>query len=384
MEISRTGRSGHLFFCFAAGLLATLLASHKAGYAQNTALGGAFSAQNVNALTAASGGNNSAFGSNALNLLTTASDNTAVGSNAMAANLTGEDNNAFGSQALANLVNADGNNAFGFNSLLNNGPAGAAAGQSDDNNAFGNSTLQANTLGQGNTAIGESALRNNVVGNENVALGMNSLLNNTGSSNVAVGFGTLRENSTGTSNTAIGYNANATETTSTGTTAVGANSVASEFSSTAVGFGAQAAHSAATAIGAGAATTRQNQMVLGTTGNTYSLPGVGSAASRSSQSGPTQFVTADVNGNLSTDGGATKIIIDKNTAGIAGAFALSGIPEILPNGTRYAVAANWGTFGGANAAALGGVARIDGDLFFNAATVLGYAPGVRAGFAYCW
>ena len=32
-----------------------MLASHKAGYAQNTALGGAFSAQNVNALTAADG-----------------------------------------------------------------------------------------------------------------------------------------------------------------------------------------------------------------------------------------------------------------------------------------------------------------------------------------
>ena len=101
--------------------------------------------------------------------------------------------------------------------------------QGHDNNAFGNSTLEANTFGQGNTAVGESALRNNVSGNENVALGMNSLLNNTGSSNVAVGFGTLRDNSTGTSNTAIGYNANATETTSNGTTAVGANSVASEF-----------------------------------------------------------------------------------------------------------------------------------------------------------
>ena len=125
-------------------------------------------------------------------------------------------------------------------------------------------------------------------------------------------------------------------------------------------------------------------MALGTTANTYTLAGVGSAESSAAQSGPTEFVTADANGNLATDGGATKIIIDKNTAGIAGAFAISGIPEILPNGTQYAVAANWGTFGGANAAALGGVARVNGDLFVNAATVLGYAPGVRAGVAYCW
>ena len=125
-------------------------------------------------------------------------------------------------------------------------------------------------------------------------------------------------------------------------------------------------------------------MAFGTAASTYTMAGVNSGASTAAQSGPTEFVTADANGNLATDGGATNIIINKNTAGIAGAFALSGIPEILPNGTRYAVAANWGTFGGANAAAIGGVARIDGDLFFNAATVLGYAPGVRAGLAYCW
>jgi hypothetical protein len=125
-------------------------------------------------------------------------------------------------------------------------------------------------------------------------------------------------------------------------------------------------------------------MAMGTTASTYTMPGIGSSASRAAQSGPTEFVTADANGNLSTDGGATNIIINKNTHGIAGAFAISGIPEVLPNGTNYAVSANWGTFGGANAAALGGVARVDGDLFFNAATVLGYAPGARAGLTYCW
>jgi hypothetical protein len=390
MIISRTIRSGRLCFCFAAGLLA-LLASHKVGYAQtNTALGGAFSfnpaaVNNFSAMNSGTtGSNNSAFGSNSLTVLATGSDNTAVGSNAMLTNETGEDNNAFGSGSLERLFNADGNNAFGFNALRNTGLLGATGDEGSDNAGFGNSALQANTLGKSNTAVGESALRNNVTGNENVAVGKNSLFYNTGSSNVAVGFGALQANTSGETNTAIGYNANLTETTASRTTSVGANSRATEFSTTAVGHAALAINSGATAIGAGATTTRQSQMVLGTPGNTYTLPGVGSAGSRAAQSGPTQFVTADASGNLSTDGGATKVIIDKNTAGIAGAFALSGIPEVLPNGTQYAVAANWGTFGGANAAALGGVARVDGGLFFNAATVLGYAPGVRAGFAYCW
>lgn len=386
MKRSYTHRSSYFSVCLATGLLTTLFGGNQIGYAQtNTALGGAFSLQNVSALSSVtSGGNNSAFGANALTALTTASDNTAVGSNAMAANVTGEDNNAFGTSALASLVNGDGNNAFGFNALTNNAPAAATGDQGHDNNAFGNSSLQANRFGQGNTAIGESALRNNLAGNQNVAVGMNSLNNNLADQNVAVGYEALTGNTFGTSNTAIGYRANTAETSSTGTTSVGAASSATEFAATAVGFGAQAEHTASTALGSGATTSRSSQMVLGTTGATYTLPGVGSAASRAAQSGPTQFVTADGDGNLSTDGGATNIIINKNTAGIAGAFAISGIPEVLPNGTRYAVAANWGTFGGANAAALGGVARIDGDLFFNAATVLGYAPGVRAGLAYCW
>jgi hypothetical protein len=247
--------------------------------------------------------------------------------------------------------------------------------------------LQVNQTGQRNTAVGESALRFNVGGSDNVAVGENSMDNNTdGNNNVAVGQLSLATNQTGNLNTAIGNNSN----NFTGsfqpnqTTALGANTIASANTATALGFAANALHAGSTAIGSGATTTRANQVMVGTVSDTYTMPGINSAASSAAQSGPTQFVTTDANGNLASDNGATSIIINKNTAGIAGAFALSGIPEVLPNGTNYAVAANWGTFGGANAAALGGVARVDGDLFFNAATVLGYAPGVRAGLTYCW
>ena len=367
-----------------------LLSVRQEAYGQidtNTALGGAYiNPNNVNAMPSiGSGDNNSAFGNNALNLNVTASDNNAFGNSALQINQLGEANNAFGSHALQNNQNGSGNNAFGFNALLNNGATGSF--DASDNNAYGNSALQNNQTGNSNTAVGESALRLNVGGSENVAVGKNSLLANTGgNNNVAVGQLSLSTNLTGNQNTSIGDNSNSF----TGsfqpnqTTALGANTIASANTATALGFASNALHTGSTAIGHGATTTRANQVMVGTVSDTYTMPGITSAASSAAQSGPTQFVTTDANGNLASDNGATSIIINKNTAGIAGAFALSGIPEVLPNGTNYAVAANWGTFGGANAAALGGVAGVDGDLFFNAATVLGYAPGVRAGLTYCW
>ena len=369
-----------------------LLSVRQEAYGQldtNTALGGAYANPfNVTAMpNPPTGDNNSAFGNEALSLNVAASDNSAFGANALGSNLEGAGNNAFGSNALENNTNGSGNNAFGFNALLNNGAAGSF--DASDNNAFGNSALQDNRTGNSNTAVGESALRLNVEGSENVAVGKNSLRNNAGgNNNVAVGQLALTNNTTGDQNTSIGDNSNNFALSLTPnpnqTTALGADTLASANTATALGYAANAIHAGSTAIGTGATTTRANQVMVGTVSDTYTMPGITSAASSAAQSGPTQFVTTDANGNLASDNGATSIIINKNTAGIAGAFALSGIPEVLPNGTNYAVAANWGTFGGANAAALGGVARVDGDLFFNAATVLGYAPGVRAGLAYCW
>jgi trimeric autotransporter adhesin len=40
--------------------------------------------------------------------------------------------------------------------------------------------------------------------------------------------------------------------------------------------------------------------MFGTTGNTYTMPGITSTASVAAQSGPTQIVTSDVAGNLAT------------------------------------------------------------------------------------
>ena len=43
-----------------------------------------------------------------------------------------------------------------------------------------------------------------------------------------------------------------------------------------------------------------NQITVGTTADTYSMPGVTSAASLAAETGPTRFFTSDANGNIAT------------------------------------------------------------------------------------
>jgi autotransporter adhesin len=73
----------------------------------------------------------------------------------------------------------------------------------------------------------------------------------------------------------------------------GANAVA-------IGSNTSANFDNSVAIGNGATVTRANQQVFGTAANTYTMPGITSAASRAAQSGPTQVVTSDASGNLAT------------------------------------------------------------------------------------
>ena len=80
----------------------------------------------------------------------------------------------------------------------------------------------------------------------------------------------------------------------------GVLAVATGVNATAIGPTANATFANSTAVGTGATTTRANQVVLDTAGNTYTMPGIASAASLGAQSGPTAFVTTDANGNLAT------------------------------------------------------------------------------------
>jgi autotransporter adhesin len=96
---------------------------------------------------------------------------------------------------------------------------------------------------------------------------------------------------------ALGANATASGNASS---AMGQGASAAGDFSVAIGQGASAPFANSVAIGQGAAATRANQVALGNTANTYTLPGLASAASRAAQSGPLQLVTADANGNLGT------------------------------------------------------------------------------------
>jgi len=196
-----------------------------------------------------------------------------------------------------------GAHAGGVIILDPNGPT-ATIGSTNANTTALGSFAEAGARGDGQTnatAVGFSARANASAG---TALGANT--NASGANSTALGQGAQATFAGATAlgagaravadpTTAVGFNALASGANAT---AVGATAVASGADSTAVGESAQAGFDNSTAIGRGVATTRTNQVALGTASNTYTLAGLPSAASIAAQSGPTRFVTTDLNGNL--------------------------------------------------------------------------------------
>ncbi|GAB5443217.1 MAG: hypothetical protein Fues2KO_35660 [Fuerstiella sp.] len=141
-------------------------------------------------------------------------------------------------------------------------------------------------------------------------------------------------------------------------------------------------------------------MVFGTTSNTYTAPGITSAASTAAQTGPRQIVTSDASGNLATDTPAglglasstdlssVQQDVRHNSEGVAMAMALGGIPNVLPQGKNYAVSSAWGGFNGENAVSLGGSAALSDNLYFSGGAALStgrtVSGGGRAGFTIAW
>lgn len=118
---------------------------------------------------------------------------------------------------------------------------------------------------------------------------------------------------------AVGYGAQAGGGTSL---AVGTNAAAGGTDAVAIGANASANQANAVAIGAGARTTRAGQVAVGTAASTYTLAGLPSDASRAAQSGPTQFVTTDGNGNLAGSGyGPSSIATLSNRVDTIGQYA---------------------------------------------------------------
>ena len=209
---------------------------------------------------------NTAVGRKALTTLTTGSGNTAVGMNSLLLNTTGSDNTAVGARTLDANTTGAGNVAVGEDSLSGNTTG-------DDNVAIGQNALKANTEGQRLTAVGQGALAANTTADSNSALGRNALgANTTGHDNTAVGRAALGANTTAADNTAVGAFALDANTTGDSNTAVGKSALTTATTAddnTAVGFyglGALTTGAGNTALGKDAGqliTTGNNNVAIG-------------------------------------------------------------------------------------------------------------------------
>ena len=261
--------------------------------------------------------------------------------------------------------------------------------------------MNAFATGTNSTAVGMSS---QATGIDSTAVGQSSLASAQGST--AFGRNSTASaqdsNAFGRSSQATNLGANAFGAASIASgdrsTAIGDGSSAVGDRSTALGAGSSAGFLSSTAIGSGAATTRDNQMVFGTSTNTYTASGINSAASLAAQTGPTRFVTSDAAGNLATSDLSSAVAnsaafqnlqsdIRNNTEGVAMAIALGGSGSILPENKSFAVSTNFGTFQGQNAMGFSGVGRLSDNVFLNGGLGAGLSQGTvggRAGITFAW
>ena len=127
-----------------------------------------------------------------------ANNNTAFGQGSLSA-ASGGQNTAFGASTLQNDSTGSYNTSMGATSLVSNTTGNA-------NTAYGQGSMLANATGSNNTAVGYQALASESAATSNLALGYQAMLGATGNNNVALGAGSL-PGSTGNSNIAIGNTA---------------------------------------------------------------------------------------------------------------------------------------------------------------------------------
>ncbi|MBP7340615.1 hypothetical protein [Niveispirillum sp.] len=122
---------------------------------------------------------NCGFGENALRDVTDGQRNTGIGSNAAANLEDGQRNTAVGDFALCSNAGGNGNTAFGQNAMADN--------ISDYNTAVGQGAMERNSNGSRNVAIGQGAMAYGTSGSYNVVIGVGANLNSTGDGNTVVG-----------------------------------------------------------------------------------------------------------------------------------------------------------------------------------------------------
>jgi YadA head domain repeat (2 copies) len=215
------------------------------------------------------------------------------------------------------------------------------------------------------------------------------------------GYGGLEATTGDVSAIAIGNGASAFSVNSValGTGATAGSSGGGGPNATAVGANASAPFSNSAAFGNNATATLINQQVFGTSTNSYTMPGITSAQSRSRQSGLLQLPTTDESGNLASDGGETFKAIARLRAGVAIALAVS--PPVLAHGERFGMRLAWGGFDGANAmgvSVMGVLAEntfsthdrlaLDGGVGYGFGDFMGYREnavlGAHAGMQFTW
>ena len=166
----------------------------------------AFGTAAMDAIT--TGDNNVAMGEAALGALTTGADNVAIGYNAGSAGTSASYNTMVGRNAGAATTASSAITAIGYY-------AGAANTSATQNTFLGFNAGAACTDGGYNTAIGHNALRQPDSETNNTAIGRLALEGPIagGEYNVAVGNNTLDALTSGDNNTAVGYNAGTSLTT---------------------------------------------------------------------------------------------------------------------------------------------------------------------------
>jgi hypothetical protein len=138
----------------------------------------------------------------------------------------------------------------------------------NDNIGIGEAAGNSLTSGSANTLVGSSAAANLVSGSNNAAIGFQSMFVATGSSNVAVGVYSGYSVSSGGSNVLLGMHAGRAELGGAAITSGSFNTMLGDQTSAFLATG-----SYQTAIGAGAICTAINQVMIGRSTESVTLPG---------------------------------------------------------------------------------------------------------------
>ena len=135
-------------------------------------------------------------------------------------NATGGENLAVGSGALNGISTGTRNTAIGNSAMQ------SYVGTSFDNNtSVGYANLVGMTTGSGNTSVGAESLMALSTGESNTSIGNQSLINTSGNNNVGVGKRSGDQNSTGSNNTFLGTEANIVSNNLNNATSIGFGAV---------------------------------------------------------------------------------------------------------------------------------------------------------------